>query len=83
MYHSDHDEGFNTHGFRFAKSGENFAENPTRKWVTPPMLSWNKFSESTKAFLNTHDYVGRNMKINDELFCLETEKGMNGIFRGK
>mmetsp|Transcript_24055 Transcript_24055/g.35801 ORF Transcript_24055/g.35801 Transcript_24055/m.35801 type:complete len:456 (+) Transcript_24055:389-1756(+) len=82
VYHSDH-EGFNTHGFRFAKSGENFAENPTGKWVTPPMLSWNKMSESTKAFLNTHDYVGNNMKINDELFCLETEKGMNGIFQGE
>ena len=32
VYHSD-DGGFNTHAFRFAKSGENSAENPTGQWV--------------------------------------------------
>ncbi len=81
VYHSD-TGGYNTHAFRFAKSGENSAENPMKIWITPPVLSWNEMDESMQSFLNTHDYMGQNMKINDKKFCTESEKGMKGILRG-
>ncbi|SJL84394.1 NPP1 family protein [Vibrio palustris] len=37
VYHKD---GGLTHAFRFAKAGENRAENPTGRWVLPPLVSW-------------------------------------------
>ena len=77
VYHKD---GWTTHAFRFAKNDENTAENPTRRWVFPPLASWNHLYGDTKtnaqmrSILNAADFGSATMKFVDSRCQSETNK---------
>ena len=75
VYHSD-DGGFNTHAFRFAKSNENNAENPSGRFVTPPLVSWYHMTGNNgvsnamlRNRLNELNFGSANMASNDWNFA--------------
>ncbi|SHO55443.1 NPP1 family protein [Vibrio quintilis] len=68
VYHKD---GGLTHAFRMAKWGESKAENPTGKWVRPPLASFytmkgNVGNKKLTENLSKFDYVRANVPVTHE-----------------
>jgi len=63
-----HQEGGLTHALRYAGQSENTAENPTKKWVTPPLVSWYHMGNFIRSKLNTFSFGTASMKTIDGSF---------------
>ena len=76
VYHKD---GVRTHAFRFAKRKE-AAENPTKHWVAPPIVSWTKMhgdgvnNSMMRKKMNEYSYGKASFKFIDSSFLKTVNK---------
>ncbi|GFH61744.1 sugar-binding protein [Chaetoceros tenuissimus] len=75
-----HKGGLGTRSFRLAKSGENRAENPTGKWVLPPLVSWYEMTGNgltnadMRDLMNSFSYGSAITGFKDGRFQQQIEK---------